>query len=285
MTLAVRLDGEIVSVDSMKVYRGLDVGTAKPSPRDLAQIPHHLVDIVEPTERFTAGQFVESANRIASEIVSRKARPLFCGGTFLYYKAFAYGLFRGPAAAPELRAELLRKAGEHGSAALHDELRHADPAAAARIHPNDLKRLVRALEVIRVSGLPISELQKQWPGGPRTDMDAFCLLRPLDAMDRRLERRIDDMLSLGLIDECRTLLPIYDRLNPEVQRAIGYAEGFAHLRGEMALEAARIRMIRRTHRFVRRQISWIRSLPEIRVVELAPDDTAERAAERVLSML
>lgn len=285
MILARRLRAEIVSVDSMKVYRGLDIGTAKPGPGDRAEVPHHLVDIVDPTERFTAGQFVESAVRIVSEIAGRGARALFCGGTFLYYKAFAYGLFRGPSAPPEFRQELLRQAAASGSRSLHDELRRSDPAAAARIHPNDLKRLVRALEVLRFSGQPISVFQRQWSGGPRTDLDAFCLVRPLDTMDRRLEQRIHEMLTLGLVDECRKLLPMYDRLNPEVRRAIGYAEMFGHLRGDMALEAARIRMVRRTHRFVRKQIAWARSLPELRTVHLAPDETAHSAAERVLSML
>jgi tRNA dimethylallyltransferase len=285
MAVARRLGGEIVSVDSMKVYRGLDIGTAKPSAGERALVPHHLIDVVDPTDRYTAGRFVQEAAAIAPQIADRGLRPIFSGGTFLYYKAFAYGLFQGPAAHLEIRQQLLQEAAEKGAAALHDELRKSDPASATRIHPNDLKRLVRALEVLRMSGKPISQLQRQWPAGPGPNLDAFCLLRPLDSMDRRLEARIDGMLAQGLIDECRRLQPSFDRLNPEIQRAIGYGEGFAHLRGEMALEAARIRMIRRTHRFVRKQLAWARSLQELRIVRLEPEESAEAVADRIISMV
>ncbi|HLG43022.1 MAG TPA: tRNA (adenosine(37)-N6)-dimethylallyltransferase MiaA [Planctomycetota bacterium] len=285
MEIARRLRAEIISVDSMKVYRGLDIGTAKPSAIERAEIRHHLVDILDPSQRFTAGAFVEAGERAEVEISGRGVQPVFSGGTFLYYKAYAYGLFRGPPPSPELREELHKLAGERGPHTLHHELSSVDPAAAARIHPNDLKRLVRALEIHRTSGHPISQLQHQWPGGPRPGIRAYCLSRPLVSMDRRIELRVDRMLNEGLVEEARGIHQAGVQLNPEIQRAIGYAECFAAIQGEISLIDARKRMIQRTRRFVRRQLAWARSLAEVELVPLASDAPPAEAADRIMERL
>lgn len=282
MEVARRLRGEIISVDSMKVYRGLDIGAAKPPAAERKEIPHHLVDILEPSQRFTAGAFVEAAERAEAEIISRGAQPVYSGGTFLYYKSYAYGLFRGPSPSPQLREELLKLAGEKGPHALHHELSSVDPEAASRIHPNDLKRLVRALEIHRTSGRPISHYQHQWPGGPRPGIRSFCLSRPLPEMDRRIELRVDRMLNEGLLEEARRILESGLIINPEIQRAIGYTEGFAAARGEMSIPDARRRILQRTRRFVRRQLAWARSLKEVEMLMLPSEAPPREAAERII---
>lgn len=284
LELAAARGFEILSVDSMKVYRGLDIGTAKPSLEARERVRHHLIDIAEPSERYQAGRFVSDAERVIRETARRGSQPLLCGGTFLYYKAFVYGIFRGPEPSPALRRELLEAAGSQGVEALHAELARVDPEAARRIHPNDLKRLVRALAVHRTIGRPISELQKQWEGGPRRRISAVCLVRPVETLRRRIVERIDRMFAAGLVDEARAWMG--RPLNGEIERAIGYRECFDLLAGKISREEARERMIRRTMRLVRRQLAWIRSLPELQPLEVADDEppvqTATRLAPRLL---
>ena len=242
--VADRLDAQLISIDSMKVYRGMDIGTAKPAR------PHRLVDICDPSESYNAGRFVRDARAVMEEC----DRPLFVGGTALYYKTLAYGIFDGPPAARELREELSAM----GAPRLHEELSRVDPPAAAKIHPNDLKRLVRAIEVFRKTGEPISARQTHF--GERTlQADVFGFRRE-DLRDR-IAARTKRMLGAGLVEEVKGLL---DRpWGKEARRAVGYREIVGHLEGRYDLAETERLINRNTHNLARHQITWFKRMPEI----------------------
>jgi tRNA dimethylallyltransferase len=246
----------LVSIDSMKVYRGMDIGTAKPKR------PYRLVDICGPEESYNAGRFVRDARKILEEV----ERPLFVGGTILYYKTLAYGLFEGPEADPRLREELVAA----GAPALHAELVKVDPPAAAKIHPNDLKRLVRAVEVFRLTGEPISSKHVHF--GTRTlDADVYAF-RSADLRER-IERRTKRMIAAGLVDEVRRLLQA--PWGKEGRRAVGYREVVDHLEGRCdAVEMERL-INRNTWNLARHQRMWMQRLPEIVWLD-RPEDLCSR---------
>ena len=263
LELARRLDAEIVSIDSMKVYRLMDVGTAKPTPAELKEIPHHLIDILDSSDSYNAGRFVVDAQKAQEEIESRGKIALFVGGTALYYKAFMYGLFRGPEADHELRKELSAM----GGGDLHAELSRVDPVAATRIHPNDMKRLVRAVEVYRKTGIPISEMQTQFDS-PKIEATVLCIRWEREILRKRIESRVDQMLRSGQVEEVKHLLTL--PWGKEGRQAVGYREIASHLAGEIDLQEARRQMIRNTAELARRQVQWFRSFPELSWVE-GPD--------------
>jgi len=270
--LAERLGAEIVSVDSMKVYRGMDIGTAKPSRADLARVPHHLVDISDPSETYSAGRFVRDAAEARRDMEARGKRAVFVGGTSLYYKAYRYGMFEGPPADPVLRDELIAE----GAAALHAELSRVDQAAAKRIHPNDLKRLVRAVEVFRKTGEPISARQSQFDR-PKGEAKVFILRRA--DLAARVERRTRRMIEEGLVDEVRKLLA--RPWSKEGRAAVGYREIVDHLEGRCPLEEAEREIVRDTMRFTRRQATWFKTFTDATWVDAS--DRTEETASRILS--
>jgi len=269
LELARRLDAEIVSIDSMKVYRFMDVGTAKPTPEELKEIPHHLIDIVDPSDSYNAGRFVSDAQKAQSEIESRGKVALFVGGTALYYKAFMYGLFSGPQADHKLREELSAMGGGH----LHEELSRVDPVAADRIHPNDMKRLVRAVEVYRKTGIPISEMQTQFDS-PKIEATVLCIRWEREIIRKRIESRVDQMLRSGQVEEVKHLLTL--PWGKEGRQAVGYREVVSHLQGEIDLQEARRQMIRNTAELARRQVQWFRSFSELSWVEGPDVDRMEK---------
>jgi tRNA dimethylallyltransferase len=252
IAVADRIGGTLASIDSMKVYRGMDIGTAKPKR------PHRLMDICDPAESYNAGRFVRDARALLAE----GGRPVFVGGTILYYKTLAYGLFEGPEADPALREELVAA----GAPALHAELSRVDPVAAGRIHPNDLKRLVRAVEVFRKTGEPISSKHTHF--GTRTlEGDVFAFRRD-DLLDR-IARRTRKMLDAGLVDEVRALLE--RPWGNEGRRAVGYREVVDFLQHRVdAAEMERL-INRNTHRLARHQRMWLQRLPEVVWVKDADD--------------
>ena len=281
--LARRLGGQIVSVDSMKIYRRMDIGTGKPPPEARAEIPHHCIDLVEPSEGFSVAQYVRQADAAIERIAAAGAVPLAVGGTSLYIKALSAGLFDGPGADAAFRAELAERQAREGLAALHAELRRIDPAAADRIHPNDQKRIVRALEVHRATGRPISELQRQWGAGVlRHDCVFIGLRRDKDDLNRRINLRARRMVQAGLREEVAGLLAEPAGLSAQAAQAVGYAEMIEHLAGRCTLEEALERVKINTRQLAKKQRTWHRRLAEVQWIDVPADEPAETTAEAVL---
>ena len=281
--LARRVGGQIVSVDSMKVYRRMDIGTAKPTADQRADIPHHCIDIVEPGEGFSAAQFVEHADR-AIEAISAVGAPVLCvGGTSLYIKALSEGLFEAPPGDLAVREELRSRAADEGTDVLHAELARVDPDAAGRIHRNDERRIVRALEVHRVTGKAISDLQRQWDSGQRRYDCVFIGLRR-DKTDQsgRINARVKRMIDAGLRDEVASLLAEPAGLSRQAAAAVGYAEMILHLEGKMTLDETIERIKINTRRLAKKQRTWHRRFADVEWFDVATDETVEHVADRIL---
>ncbi|MFQ5806802.1 MAG: tRNA (adenosine(37)-N6)-dimethylallyltransferase MiaA, partial [Phycisphaerae bacterium] len=269
--LASELAGEIVSVDSMKVYRGLDIGTAKPTPEQRAAVLHHLVDVADPWESYSVARFVEAADRAVTEIHSRRRPVVAVGGTVLYFKCFYEGMFAGPSADEGIRAEIRARAACEGLDALHAELARIDPQAAARIHRNDLRRIERALEVYRLTGKPISELQKQWDNKfvrrPDWTWSLIGLRRDREAANRRINERVRRMIAAGLVDEARRIWSDPRGVGDQARQAVGYAELFDHFAGTLSLEQAVERIKVNSRRLAKQQRTWLKRLPNVQWIE------------------
>jgi tRNA dimethylallyltransferase len=285
--LAPLLGAEVVSLDSMKVYRGMDVGTSKTPASARAVVPHHLVDVADPAEDMSASLFVAMADAAIEDTATRGRAVLCVGGTTLYLKALLFGLFRGPSADPALRAGLEEEARREGPEVLHRRLAAADPAAAARIHPGDLRRLVRALEVLEKTGSRISDLQTQWEDPrPRYPHRLLALRRPRADIHDRIAHRVREMAREGLVEEVRRLVAAPGSLGRTASQAIGYREVAAHLRGEIpTLEKALERVRTRTNRLARAQETWLRSFPGMAFLDVAADEPPEATARRALEAL
>jgi tRNA dimethylallyltransferase len=290
LRLAEQLGGEIISADSMQVYRGLDIGTAKPSPADRARVPHHLIDICELTENFDAAQFIRLAQKAVGEIQARNKIPIFCGGTGLYFKAFLSGLGEAPGTNPGLRAELEAASFE----ALLKELRERDPEAYGKIDKQNPRRVIRAVEVIRLTGKKFSEQRAEWKVGSsrcddRTAQRAvptmFCFTRPAADMHARINARVDAMFARGLVDETRGLLTRGLEQNKTAMQAIGYRQVVEHLRGERNL-AETIELVKsRTRQFAKRQLTWFRRHGNMEWIEFKPDESIETVVANLLRQL
>ncbi|MCU0734218.1 MAG: tRNA (adenosine(37)-N6)-dimethylallyltransferase MiaA [Methylotetracoccus sp.] len=259
--LAQALNGEVISVDSSLVYRGMDIGTAKPGIEERAGVPHHLIDILDPSEAFSTGQFRSRALRLISEISSRGRLPLLVGGTMLYFNALLCGLADLPAADPELRREIDREAERLGWKHLHDELARVDPQAAARVHPNDPQRIQRALEVYRLTGIPLTELCRRAGYQPLPFRVTKLVLTPADrpALHRRIRERFLAMLNHGLIEEVELLFRRgdLDETLPAI-RAVGYRQVWSYLKGEYDRATMIERSVIATRQFAKRQFTWLR---------------------------
>jgi len=263
MELAGRLPLEIVSVDSGQVYRGMDIGTAKPSAAERARVPHHLIDVVDPTASYSAGRFRSDAIAAVSAILARGRIPLLVGGTMLYYRALAQGFDALPPAEPGLRAQIDARAARHGWPALHADLARVDPATAARLAPNDAQRIQRALEVWELSGRRMSELQTGARQAPPFALRAFALV-PEDRAElhRRIAARFDRMLKEGLLEELRTLRKRYAlHAGLPSMRCVGYRQAWACLEGEYGEAVLREKGVAATRQLAKRQLTWLRSLP------------------------
>lgn len=279
VALAERLGGEVVSADSQQLYRGLDVGTAKPTPEERRAVPHHLLDVVEPGEGWDAARFVRAADEAIAGILGRGRVPLVVGGTGLYLRALLHGVVQAPGRDPELRARLEAEAAERGRDAVHARLAAVDPEAAARIRPNDLVRVVRALE-IAASGRTQSELFREHAfAEERYDAVILALDPPREELHRRIDARVEAMFAGGLVEEARALAERFgDRLPPKLP--IGYAEAVAFVRGECGREEAILRVQVETRRYARRQVIWLRK--ERGVEWVAPPFDLEGLARRVM---
>lgn len=260
---------EIVSVDSAQVYRGLDIGSAKPDAATRAAVPHHLIDLVEPTESYSAGQFVRDCIRAIEDIESRGRVPLLVGGTLLYLRSLMGGLADLPVGSDAIRARIDADAARLGWPALHARLADIDAAAAARIHPNDAQRIQRALEVYEVGGRPISELQRQTQAPLARDFRVVALM-PSDRarLHESLAGRFEQMMTAGFLDEVRRLYARGDLTDAHpAMRAMGYRQLWCHLAGAYPLATAVERAIAATRQLAKRQMTWLRAMPSIQVFD------------------
>lgn len=283
LELAERLRGEIISVDSMQVYRGLDIGTAKPSAAEQARVPHHLVDVAELTESFDAARFIELAKAAEASIRQRRRLPIFCGGTGLYFNAWLNGLGAAPSGDPVIRAELEATA----LGKLLIELEAKDPATFAVIDRRNPRRVVRALEVIRLTGKPFSEQRAAWNEEKAkrqgTFPPIFGLRRGADDLRRRIERRVDAMFAEGLVAETRGLLGKGLEANRTALQALGYRQVVDQLRGEIGPRQAVELVKLKTWQFARRQMTWFRNQLPVQWLDVAPDESAKHIAERIIA--
>lgn len=267
MRLAEAVEGEIVSVDSQQVYRGMDIGTAKATPAERERVPHHLIDVAWPDEPMTAARFAELSETAISDIASRGRKAIVCGGTGLYYRSLVYGLFAGPPADPSLRAGLENEAREGGGPEhLWARLQAVDPEAASRIDRRDLVRLVRALEVYELTQRPISEHQRGHDHtklAPRYDIRAVGLDPPRPWLSRAIDTRVLAMINGGLVDEVSALEARGYPCSLRAFQAIGYREICAHLRGAATLPEATREIQQRSRRYARRQLTWFRKEPTV----------------------
>jgi len=284
LELAQRTGGEIISIDSMKVYRRMDIGTAKPSTEVRAKVPHHLIDVVEPSEEFSVAQYVRLAEQ-ALEGIERHGRPAFVvGGTPLYVKALSEGLFEGPGADSELRRRLTETAERDGLGLLHERLKQVDPTAAARIHANDLRRIVRALEVFELTGSPISSLQEQWDR-QRTKFECLFigLRRDKEDQNHRINERVRKMLAAGLVDEVRRLLAEPKPLGTAARQAVGYIEVIDFLDGKHDLDTATELIKINTRQLAKAQRTWFKRFTSVEWVDLSPDSKVGDVADTLMS--
>ncbi|NLE37817.1 MAG: tRNA (adenosine(37)-N6)-dimethylallyltransferase MiaA [Pirellulaceae bacterium] len=279
--LARRIGAEIISMDSMALYRGMDIGTAKPSADERCEVSHHLIDVIEPHEEYSLAQYVAAAARAADEIRSRSRQVLFVGGTPLYLKSLLRGIFEGPPADWELRRRLRDEAGMGDPIRLHQLLVQVDPTAAERLHPNDTRRIIRALEVFEKTGQPISRLQQQFDRArPAGQCRVFVLEWPRDVLHDRIDRRVEQMFAAGLVDEVRRLLARSNPPSRTATQALGYREVIQYLQQGGRLEEAACAVKTHTRQFAKRQGTWFRSLSECRFIPLNEQlDSVAVAAE------
>lgn len=279
--LALRLDAEVICLDSMTLYRGMNIGTAKPTIAERRGVPHHLIDVIEPSRNASVAEYRALAAEKIGEIESRGKVPLFVGGTPLYLKALLRGLFQGPSADPAIRGALEREALEQGAEALHARL---DPETAARLHKNDVRRIIRALEVQTLTGESISKRQVEHETPAPASVPVFALARPRRELYDRINARVDLMFESGLIEEARALLNGAEPIASAPAQAVGYREVFDYLESRITLAEAIEQTKTRTRRFAKRQETWFRSLVEIEPVPVA-NEPPEITAAGIVGLL
>ncbi len=283
LELAEQLGAEIVSMDSMALYRGMDIGTAKPTVAQRRRVPHHLIDVLDPDQEFSVAQYLAAAAEVVADIRRRGRLPLFVGGTPLYLKALLRGIFRGPPPDWAFRSQMSELAAREGPAALYRRLQAADPATAARLHPHDVRRVIRALEVYAKTGLSLAELQRHFAQAvPRAQCRVYVLEWPPTVLRSRIQRRVDAMFAAGLVEETRQLVARWT-LGRTARQAVGYREVLEHLRGVRDLAETIALVKTRTAQFAKRQRTWFRSLAECRPVAMDALQSAADVARRILA--
>jgi tRNA dimethylallyltransferase len=280
-SLAELIDAEIISVDSMKVYRRMDIGTAKPPKEAQERIKYHLSDVVEPSEPFSVGTFVDLAYEAIEQIRSRNRNIIAVGGTALYIKALLYGLFESPRADEQIRADLRTRAKDDGLQELYCELVKVDPAAAERINCNDAKRIIRALEVYRITGKAISSLQQQFDAeSPKHNWTIIGLRREKTAENSRINQRVKKMITAGLVEEVKSLLAEEKPLSEQARCAIGYAEIIDYLSGKTSLEDATELIKKNTRRLAKSQRTWFKRFKNVHWFDINPEESNQEILSR-----
>lgn len=313
VALAERIGGEIVSADAFQVYRGMAIATAKPAPAILSRVPHHLIDILPTDEAYTVARFRALALAAMKEIRGRRRTPLVVGGAAMYITALVDGLCAAPAADPFLRSALAEEEKSKGPGSLHNQLSEVDPVSAERIHPRNVKRIIRALEVFRLTGTPISRLQRQWGRGGRdnrngrngrngrdgrnggdnrgkdesreTEYLMVGLRRARADLERRIEKRVEEMFAAGLIEETRRLMGAGAAGSLTAWKALGYREVEGHLRGDYPLDEAKRRIVVNTRRFARRQMIWWKRDRRIVWISVTAEEKPEETAVGIIEKL
>jgi len=283
--LAKSLGAEIISIDSMKVYRRMDIGTAKPPKENRDQVPYHLIDVVEPSEPFSVARFLELAQAAISGIKNHNKPIVAVGGTALYIKSLLYGLFEGPGADEQIREELKAQAQAEGLDKLYEQLKTIDPDAAAKISANDPRRIIRALEVYKLTGKPISAFQQQWDANASHDWTIIGLRREKTEESKRINARVKKMIDAGLVDEVKRLLAEPIPLSKQARSAIGYAEIINHLSGQTALDDAIELIKKNTRKLAKAQRTWFKTFKNVNLLDLAPDETPDQALARTQRIL
>jgi tRNA dimethylallyltransferase len=271
LALAEPLDAEIVSMDSMLVYRGMDLGTAKPSAEEQAAVPHHLIDLVAPHEEYSVARYLEAARSCEADLAARGKNALFVGGTNLYLKALTAGLLESPPVAAEIRAEVRSLAeSPAGLRQLFRELQGVDPESATRIHSNDAQRISRAIEMYRATGRTLTDWQREWRPAQALAEPALALEWPRDTLRERVSRRFSQMLNDGFLDEIRTI-QASGGFGPTAAKALGYRQMIDFLAGGSSREVATERAINGTRTYIRRQMTWLRSFPDLNWIAMCDD--------------
>jgi tRNA dimethylallyltransferase len=284
--LAESIGAEIISIDSMKVYRRMDIGTAKPPRQVRERIKYHLIDVVEPSDSFSVGTFLETALDTIEQIKSGGRKIIAVGGTALYIKALLYGLFEGAGTDEQIRAELRARAESEGLAELHRELTKIDPVTTERIHPNDSKRIIRALEVYQLTGKPISSFQKQWNRRNTIyDWTIIGLRRERADAASLINQRVKKMILAGLVDEVKSLLAEEKPLSKQARCAIGYAEIIEHLNGRMNLKDATELIKKNTRRLAKSQRTWFKTFQNVHWLDVEADEPADKILDRAKEVL
>ncbi len=284
LELADRLNAEIISMDSMAIYCDMNIGTAKPSMEDRKAVSHHMIDVVKPTDDYSLSQYVSAAHETANEIRARGKQVLFVGGTPLYLKSLLRGMFLGPPPDEQFRAEVEADVERFGIEPLQKRLQEVDPLSAFKIMQNDKRRMIRALEVARATGFPMSHWQTQFERIVRNrEQRVFTLAWERGELHRRVERRVSLMLKKGLVEEVKTLLHKYRELSKTAMQAVGYKEPIAFLAGAMSEQEMHQQIIYHTRQFVRRQEMWLRSLEEVKRVPIQCEEDLSSSANYVLN--
>jgi len=284
--LAEAIGAEIISIDSMKVYRRMNIGTAKPPQEARERIRYHLIDVVEPSDSFSAGLFLDTALSAIEQIKGRNRPVIAVGGTALYIKSLLYGLFEGPSSNEQIRNELRARAADEGLDRLYSELKRIDSAAAENIHPNDTKRIIRALEVYKITGKSISTLQQQWrtPDTMRK-WTIVGLRREKTNVSRRINKRVRNMVAAGLVDEVKSLLAEDKPLSRQARCAIGYAEIIDYLNGQISLELATELIKRNTRRLAKSQRTWFKTFKNVNWLNIEAEEPTEKILSRTKALL
>ncbi len=286
MAVAETVGAEIISLDSMQVYRGMDIGTAKPTAAERAMVPHHLIDVRDPWQPFSTAEYLGLAEAAIEDITARGRVCLFVGGTALYAKTLLYGMFEGPSADWRFRHRLRVEAQQIGVPALHERLKQIDPVSASRIHPNDLRRIERALEIHEKTGAPPSHLRREWENESlKFEASIAVLSLPRALLHERINQRTDEMIAQGWPGEVECLLQAAGGLSREASQALGYKELAAVVVGELDLDEAVEKIKARTRQFAKRQMTWFRSFDNVQWVEVSQEDAPASIAGRVIEAL